>query len=309
MPSDPIRIRITVRESGRTPGNPREDFWTSVTGSESNEAIASREAKLCREFGTIFRDILLKELGNPFRTINNELDSVERGMFRFMDPPFPMKEGDNSQFSEIFSRVLEHRQQRVRESPTLQSAQERLAAAAGITFSTRITGYSSLDLALMVGPFNLLARAFENDVDGFRVFLEAFIPPAFGEALSEYTLENCHFKIDIPESVETAFHASSIDARSTRVAPPASQPGGGSQARERAEWIWQVANGSLLLPVLLALVVLAYGLQILNDMRSTQYDVLTPILDHQLKLLEEDRLRLLQDATPPPPAVGPEPES
>lgn len=308
MPPDAIRIRITTREPVVPASRDlREAFWASR--SDSNQTVASLEAKLCREFGIELRGALLHELAEPLRTLDSELfpgslGDFEHWMFRFMDGP----ERDRYQFVEAFSRLLEQRQQVLRESPSLRSVQERLAAAAGITFSTRIAGYSSLNLDLSAGSFKQVAKAFENDFDSFRVFLEAFVPVAFAGVFSEDSADKLEFAVTIPASAEHAFRAA-VDTPGPQVAatvPPAAAGSLGT-ARDRAEWLWRLANGSLLIPLLLALLVMYQGMKMLSDIRAAQYEALKPILEHQLKLLEEDRHRLLRDAASPSQAPAPTP--
>jgi hypothetical protein len=307
MPSDAIRIRIAPREYVSAEGDARKAFWTAAAGElVTNQPIASAEASLCREFGVELRNSLLEELAKPLRTLDSELfpsslRDFER-MFHFMDGPSSERERYRYQFVEAFSRLLEQRQQVLRESSGLRSVQERMAAAAGITFSTRIAGYSSLNLDLSVGSFKQLAKVFENEFDSFRVFLEAFVPIAFAEVFDKEAADRLDFAVTIPASVEHSFNTAAADITVPQVA--ASSPGvAGSPgvARERAEWLWRLANGSLVVPVLLALLVLYQGLKMLGDIRATQYEALKPILEHQLKLLEEDRHRLLRDAASPSP--------
>lgn len=315
MTSDAIRIRITAREPASTSGNPRAAFWSAARHeSESNQTIISSEAKLCREFGIELRRVLLRELAEPLRTLDSELfpgslRDFEHWWFRRMDGPLGDKEWSRHQFSESFFRLLEQRQQALRESPSLQRAQERLAAAAGVTFSTRISGYSSLNLDLSVGSFKQVASAFENDFDGFRVFLEAFVPVAFAGVFSRDNADRFDFVVTIPSSAEQAFLAATIDTSHTQVESSAPQSVTGPQgaARDRAEWLWRLANGSLLIPVLLALFVMYQGMRMLTDIRAAHYEAVKPILEHQLKLLEEDRHRLLRDVTPPSPTPSPTP--
>ena len=298
MPSDPIRIRITVRESGSTLGNAREDFWNGIREEyESERTIASLEAKLRREFGTDLRRIMLREFAEPFRAIDSNVFGFDREILR--DRMQFKMERNNDQFDETIFRLLEQKQQLLRESPSLRNATERLVAAAGITFSARIAGYSSLVLDLFAEPFKLVASAFENDFDSFRVFLEVFAPVAFADVFTVSTANKLDFEVHIPISTEKAFRKVAIEAPDSQVVQASPQTGVGSRGRERAEWIWKVANGSLLIPVLLALLVVYYGLQTLNDMSTAQYEAVKPTLEHQLKLLEEDRKRLFGEKTPP----------
>src|SRR5437588_824079 len=165
MPSDAIRIRITPRESVPAESDARKGFWTAVAGtSELDEPVSKFEARLCREFGVELRDGLLHELAKPLHTLDSELfpgslRDFDR-MFHFMDGPSSERERYRYQFVEAFSRLLEQRQQVLRESPALRSVQERVAAAAGIIFATRIAGYSSLNLDLSTGSCQQLDPAF-----------------------------------------------------------------------------------------------------------------------------------------------------
>ncbi len=319
MPSDAIRIRITPREPVPDQRDPREAFWAAARPeSDSNQTIAETEAKLRREFGVELRRGLLRELAEPLRTLDSELfpgslRDFEHWVFHFMDGPSSDR-AYRYQFIEAFSRLLEQRQQVLRESPTLRSVQERLAAAAGITFSTRIAGYSSLNLELSTGSFQQLAKAFENDFDSFRVFLEAFVPVAFATVFTEDDADRLEFAVTIPPSAEQSFRTAATNTHGSHItapapsSPPVPVAASQSMTRERAEWLWRLANGSLLVPVLLALLVLYQGMRMLSDIRATQYEALKPILEHQLKLLEEDRHRLLREVpAPAPPAQAPAP--
>lgn len=302
MSLDPIRLRIMPSET--RPGQdrePREAFWAAVRdGSDSNESITSLEAKLCREFGGRLRSALLRELAEPLRTLDSELfggsfQDFEYRMFRSMDGP---QELYRYQLAEVFSRLVEQRQQVIRESPSLRRVQERLAAAAGITFSTRLAGYASLNLDLVPSSLKQVAAAFENDFDSFRVFLEAFVPVAFAGVFSKSSADRLGFTVTVPASVENAFREAGTQEQAPApvAGPVAASP---TSERERAEWLWRLANGSLLVPLLLALLVMYQGMKMLGEIRATQYEALKPVLEHQLKLLEEDRLRLSREVVVP----------
>lgn len=316
MPPDPIRLRIVAREPrlGQE-REPREAFWAAARDqTDSNESISALEAKLCRRFGPELREALLRQLSEPLRTLDSELfpgslRDFEHWMFRFMDGPGSSREWYRYQFAEAFARLMEQRQQVLRDSPSLRRVQERLAAAAGITFSTKLVGYSSLNLDIVPGSFKQIAAAFENDFDSFRVFLEAFVPVAFAGVFSEASADRLDFSVTVPTSAEQSFRDAGVEvaSRSAPVAAvPATTP---TSARERAEWLWRLANGSLLVPLLLALLVMYQGMKMLGEIRESQYDALKPVLEHQLKLLEEDRLRLYPDAGTrpqvPPASVQP----
>ena len=312
MSLDPIRLRITPREPRPSQDRgPRQAFWaTALDENNSNESVTSLEGKLCREFGGELRSALLKELAEPLRTLDSELFpgshwDFEHLMLRYMDGPRDLY---RYQFAELFSRLMEQQQQVLRESPSLRRVQERLAAAAGITFSTRLAGYGSLNLDLVPSSLKQVAAAFENDFESFRVFLEAFVPVAFGGVFSESSADRLGFTVTVPASVERAFRKAG--AQGQEAAPPAGPvPTSGTSAREHAEWLWCLANGSLLVPLLLALLVMYQGMKMLGEIRADQYDALKPVLKHQLKLLEEDRLRLGREVVVPPQSAPASPHA
>jgi hypothetical protein len=244
-------------------------------------------------------------LAAPLRSLEDtlfrsEFGNLERIMFRFFDFPRSEKDLDRAQILDSFTRLLEQRQQFFRDQPGIQRTLEKLGAAGAVHFSVRIAGYSSLNLDLSTGAFKSLAEAFDNDFDSFRVFLEAFVPQAFGEVFSSDAADRMNFTVQVPASYEKEFvlvrSASPPPGPGDNTMQPASQPA--TTTRERAEWLWRLANGSLLVPLLLALLVMYQGMSMLKDIHASQAEAMKPILEYQLKLLEEDRHRLFKEPGP-----------
>ena len=316
MKHEPIRLRLVPRQSSLPEqSNPRDSFWRAIRPPvNQDDDIVQSEAKLRKEFGPALRGLLLRELAEPLRQIEQtlyrgEFRELEHFLFRFVDRPTSDKVGwDRTQALDAFTRLIEQRQQIFRDSPALHRAQERVAAASSVSFSVRLAGYSSLNLDLSIGSLQSLADAFDNDFDSFRVFLEAFVPQAFERVFRQENVDCLDYTVQVPASYEQAFIANpptptstqqtSVTASSPVTAGPTATP-----ARERAEWLWRLANGSLLVPLLLALVVMYYGMTMLNDLRTSQNEALKPILEHQLKLLEEDRRRLFKEPSTPVPSA------
>ena len=298
MSIEPIHIRISSRESLRPESDPRQEFWAPLRNSpeNANRSISQLEAQLCRQFGLELRSALVEQLSEPLRRIERELMpdrlvDFERFFFRFKEP-MSEREWYRYQFGEVFAKFMEMRQQVFRENPVLRHAQERLAEAAGVIFSTRIASYSSGNLDVFTGSFLELNKAFDNNFESFRVFLDAFVPTAFAEVFNEDFADRFDFAVNIPGSIERLFEeagdSAAVESTATLARPQSSV---GSSARERAEWLWRLANGSLLIPFLLAVVVMYFGLRMLSDIRNTQSEALKPVLEHQLELLKEDRAR------------------
>jgi len=311
MKLEPIRLRLVPRKQVSNESNPRDEFWRSIRRNvDQDSEISESEGKLCREFGPALKALLVQELAEPLRQIENtlyrgEFRDIEHFLFRFFDGPRSDKSWDQAQVLDSFTKLLEQRQQIYRDSPALQRAQERIVAASTVTYSVRIAGYSSLNLDLSIGSIGNLAQAFENDFESFRVFLEAFVPQAFGRVFWEENANKLDFSVQIPAAYEQAFHVPDTPAATPAAEVPSVASNLSSvSARDRAEWLWRLANGSLLVPLLLALAVMYFGMGMLRDISGSQNEALKPILEHQLKLLEEDRHRLYKEnpssvVTPP----------
>lgn len=303
MKLEPIRLRLVPR-SPREASDPRIAFWRAAKDQVDNLDVNELEGKLRRQFGPALRELLVQQVVEPLRQFDaylnrGELGSLEHILFRFFDRPDSDKYWDRTQALEAFTRLLEQRQQAIRESTSLRRIQERLAAAGAVNFSVRLAGYSSLNLELSVGSLLNLVEAFDRDFESFRVFLEAFVPQAYGRVFWEAEADRIDFDVHIPTSFEHAFNAAAAplpqSTSSATVAQATVSPPPSTSARDRAEWLWRLANGSLLVPLVLALAVMYYGMAMLRDYRTTQAETLKPILDHQLKLLEEDRRRLFRE--------------
>jgi hypothetical protein len=102
------------------------------------------------------------------------------------------------------------------------------------------------------------------------------------------------YEIVIPESLRAAFgrgdHA--VQHVIPQIASRGDEQKRFARPMERAEYMWRIANGSLLLPVLLALAVLYYVGTEMSSLRNIQMEALKPILDQQMELLKEDRERI-----------------
>lgn len=318
-PAEPIRVRVTVRNQSFSRENPREAFWApyreSPSSSESDSAIVELERQFCRDFGGELRDALVQQASVGWRRLESDLflggfDDLRHFMLRRSDKePYSL---------DALNRFLEYRQQMFRDSAPLRRAHERMVAAGSVLFTTRISGYSSLNFDIATGSFGQLATIFDDNFDAFRVFLDAFVPVAFGEVFSEDFANQLEFSVVVPRSVEEAFYAAVGGAQSALTptmpsaatsppAPTTSDTRDQWGARERAEYLWRLANGSLLVPVVLALAIMFYGFSILADIRRTQYEAPKPLLDHQLELLREDRLRMWPAQPTPTPAPSPTP--
>ncbi|MCX7291558.1 hypothetical protein [Janthinobacterium sp.] len=186
----------------------------------------------------------------------------------------------------------------------MSRAQERIRVATSTIFAIRIAPYSSLNFDLFITPIKNIVEAFDNNFDTFRVFLDVFVPQAFSQAFGDASASVLDFSVHIPAEFERAFASIPEGPQDNTSRSGASNMTAAAgeriySGRERAEWLWRLANGSLLVPLLLALCVMYYGVAMLKEFTSKQNEALMPMLAHQLKLLEEDRIRLSKEQTIP----------
>lgn len=312
MRMEPIRIRLVPRKRDRETSDLRQAFWQAVTDvngdAKACQNIDRLEGMLCREFGPQLRSLLIQYISEPIRHEKYDFRHLGDFLLRFFERPRLEKIRDQDYILDIFTRLLEQRPKLIRESPGYGKIQEKIAATSTVIFSITIVGYSSLVLDLSVGSLNKIAEIFENDFDSFRIFLDVFVPITLKEVFSSNIADEIEYHINIPDSYSQVFapFPSQEAANTGPAAVPttgAPSPQSGTTARDRAEWLWRLANGSLLVPCLLALFVLYQGMILLQEIRASEQEAMKPFLDHQLKLLEEDRHRLFRE--PPPPATSP----
>ncbi len=303
--SSSVRIKV-VRTNGSqsSDGASRETFWQPLRESTDNPngfAIES-EGRFRREFGNHLRDSLIEMFDSAMR--NSEFRDFER---------FWMHWGPSSERSQYFadavSRWIEARQQEFADSPALRAARENRVLARQVCFTVSRISYSSLLFDLDFGPVEKVAAIFDNNFDSFQVFLNAFVPVAFGESTTD-SFANLHtYEIDASDDARRAFAAARPSAAPQ---PQAAEHRSTAQGtREKAEWLWKLANGSLLIPVLIGLIVMLYAVRELAVINRYQQEQMKPILEHHLELLKEDRLRLQEQRTekpePKPATAQPQP--
>lgn len=310
MERESIRIRLIPRDPLRQGENPRAAFWHSMQSEDDN--FDYLEGKLCSEFGPALRHLLITHLSAPLRDFDrmfiNKFNNIDNFLFQVFERIFTKGRGYDPQILEAFTHLSEQREKFLRENLDLKSVRGKIAAASEVIFNVRITGYSSINLEMAVGGLKKLAEVFDNDFDSFRVFLDAFVPQAYAHVFNSNDARRLDSYIQIPDSFANAFV-------STTPFPTAEVPGAlpahrgneqsPSPARKRAEWLWMLANGSLLVPFLISLGVMYLGISTLHDIGRSQNEMIKPIFEHQVKLLEEDRRRLFKESIPVPPTTTP----
>lgn len=144
-----------------------------------------------------------------------------------------------------------------------------------VSFRCRVSGYSSLNLDMAVSGFQALADLFDRDFESFRVFFDPFLAQSIENAYSDRLAACLAAEPDFPQGFIADFQR----PRAPSTEAPAPKKRAGVDPGLRAEWLWRLANGSLLVPVALALAVLIFGGLALRDLHRAYVDGLSRVLE------------------------------
>lgn len=225
MPKQNENFRVLIRPltGDSQPGDPRERFWQQVREHPLASNSPSRtneqfEAELEQRFGDQLHRLLVEYFHDAWQ-------GPGRGRGR-NDPDRPIL------------------------APRVPSDASLLPL---VNFKASVLGYHSLELGVAVAGAENLAKLFDDNYDLLAIFLGAYVPQAFEQTLSWYDTSTSHFRFDVslePEFVEDPVHRAQRDDGSPK-AMSQSLP-----LSDRAHRVWMIANFSLVVPVLLALLVL-----------------------------------------------------
>jgi len=176
-----------------------------------------------------------------------------------------------------------------------------------VSFSCRVTGYSSLNLEVAISGFQSLAEIFERDFESFRVFFEPFFLQSLETAYTDRLASSLSADPDFSEAFRADFERS-LPSSPTPSKRPTKQRQW-SDPQVRAEWLLRLVNGSLVVPVVLALLVLIFAGIALRDLHRSYVDGLTRLLEIAITQHEtagssspHQQKPDSVSTTPPPPA-------
>lgn len=261
-----VRVRVSQPYAEKNSNQPpRDAFWEQVRSDydqviirESN--VQKLEGRFLREVPRELARLLVNSVAAPITNAAKLFEETEgRYLWRELKHRFMMNRDNErtfspSDYSGILVQLEELRANRLRDIPKFQQTMDQLRAASRVYIHANILGYSSLEFGLTFGNLEALAKAFDSDFESFQVFLNVFIPRAFENTFSGSSGRGYEWSIQAERSIEDAFDnaakasealpAQSISSISTTL----SEQGLTSPSAQKAEWLWRLANGSLLVP-------------------------------------------------------------
>lgn len=300
------RAKVTIpnaQDSNNT--SRREAFWKQLKSDTSLTHVVESDAQrlegelvraVPRELARLLVNSIAAPLTNAARVL--EENDVRYGL-RELEHWLMHMPGDRkyapfslADFSVALVQLAELRTSQLRDTPNYAQILERISFASRVHISAKIISYSSLEFGLSFGNIEALSKAFESNFESFQVFLDVFVPRAFENTFLSSNGHGYEWTVRIEPDFEAAFSQGSqktapplVTAQQATLPSPAQtiEP---SVAIQKSEWLWRLANGSLLVPVVILIGVLFFTIQEVGKARSMQADALKPVIEYYQQLLQ-----------------------
>ena len=293
--------KVALRSS-QVETSSRDSFWNMVLETSDIESIREYRPAQCElRFIDRVSEKLQQELVEHFRRpLNNATRAVTQdgdiGRHLLHDFEFFYRRSKRdeyplsiSDFGNIVIQSMELNSRIVSEIPGYADMVRRLASASRVQIGVQIIGYRSLEFGMTIGNVPALLVAFDNDFEAIQVFFDVFVPKVISAEFS--TAGNLEFALSATREFEAqiADRSKNVEKPDPTVVQKLSteQTDIASSALNRAEWLWRLANGSLLVPVLLLLAVLYFTIGEVSKMRTMQVEAMEPILKHYETILRD----------------------
>jgi hypothetical protein len=153
-------------------------------------------------------------------------------------------------------------------------------------------------------------KAIRGDFDYFQVFLGAYIPIAFAQAVGDEAFaDGMQYQVEVPPLLRNQFSETHTGGPGVEGATP-----GASAQIGKANWAWIISNTSLVVPVLLAAAILYVAFTKLNEWAGSERKAFERVIEFQAQAISEDRERFkllfdeLRRKPEPPPQPVPQPQ-
>jgi len=318
-----VRAKVTIPDAqDSNTASRREAFWKQLKSDASLTRVVESnvqrlEGELVRAVPRELSRLLVNSIAAPLTNTARALEETDdRYGWRELEHWLRMGRSEDAPFSPAdFSAALvqlaELRTSRLRDTPNYAQILERISLASRVHISAKIISYSSLEFGLSFGNIEALAKAFESDFESFQIFLDVFVPRAFENIFLSSNGHGYEWTVSTEQAFEAAFSQGSkkmapplVAAQQTTLpsAAPTIEP---SAAIQKAEWLWRLANGSLLVPVAILLAVLFFTIQEVGKTRSMQADALKPVIDYYQQLLQFQQKKPGADTSQASPSQAP----
>ena len=277
-----IRVRISFDDNTQSNLNSKEKFWKYVSEkAKKNENVSKNlEYMFRRKFATNLKQALQQKTQFELIDSNRNYNVDE---MRYWEDILHFRMKDESEkiyindFIAGISKLQELKNEYFKNNREYQELLNKNILAAQIYFDVENISYASLGFDLNVEPLDKIVKLFDNNFELFCIFLNSYIPQSFFHSIDIYDNE-------LPISVSIDFTDKYRDCFYQRQTPSnnysqtvSSEILNQASKRDKAKWAWALANGSLLIPVILSLIILYIAfnkIEKLNELHAKQYEVI-----------------------------------
>lgn len=290
-----LKIRIVPTQTDNEKLNSKYSFWKYIINRTDKENTNPENLEYT------FKKNFTKELKNDLKQkFRNELDEFEKNynidfkspyfdkFFHFYFQRFDKQEKVHfDDFINGISKLQELKNDYLKNNKEYQRLLKKSLIASQIDFGIKNISYSSLGFDLSIEPFDKVVEVFDNNYELFRIFLDQYIPESFLSSISVY---NANLPIDVninnSETLIGAFNKKCDNKEKMKAENIAENNNQQSGKWDKAKWFWSMANGSLVVPVILALLVLYFAFNKIETVNSIRQDNFKKIQIENNKVIE-----------------------
>ncbi len=275
-----IKIRIAPIEKTKESLNSKESFWRFISERTNKESNVSENLEY------VFKRNFSKELKNNLKQkFRNELRDFERDYrIDFKSPYFDeifhhyfrrFEEQEKihlDDFINSISKLQELKNDYFKDNKEYQKLLTKSLIASQIDFGVKNISYSSIGFDLSIEPFDKVLEVFDNNFELFRIFLDQYIPKSFISSISVYNDSlPLNVNIEYSNSFKDSFNKKPNESKNveTESRNNNQNPTG---KWDKAKWVWSLANGSLVIPVILALLILYFAFNKIESVNNIRQD-------------------------------------
>lgn len=302
-----LKIRIIPLQTDNEKLNSKYSFWKYISNRTDKESNVPENLEYT--FKRNFAKKLKSDLKQKFR---NELNDFEKNYNIDLKSPYfdeffhfyfrkseKLERGHFDDLVNGISKLQELKNDYLKDNKEYQRLLEKSLIVSQIEFGVKNISYSSLGFDLSIEPFDKVVEVFDNNYELFRIFLDQYIPESFLSSISSY---NNNLPIDVninnSETLINAFNKKTNNQDKNRIVQPADNNHQQSEKWEKAKWFWSMANGSLVVPVILALLILYFAFNKIESINNIRQDNFEKIQIENNKVIENyNKLIEIQDKT------------
>ena len=290
-----LKIRIVPIQSDKEKLDSKYSFWRYVSNRTDKESNIPENLEFTfkRNFG--------KELKNSLKQkIRKELNEFERNYnIDFKSPYFEeflhfnfrrLEKEERVHFDDFIngiSKLQELKNDYLKDNKEYQNLLSKYLIASQIDIGVRNISYSSLGFDLSIEPIEKVIEIFDNNYELLRIFLDQYIPESF---LSSISVNNdsipIEVSIDYPESYKDIFNKKTGNQKNKTAESIENNNQQTSGKWEKAKWFWSMANGSLVVPVILSLIVLYFAFNKTEEVNKIRQENFKKIQLENNKVIE-----------------------